>query len=67
VEQEPVRLKYVESDNFSPGSGITGVNNTKITAKVKTIAFVKDLAIHYAQSDGAWVERPLSWQKTFSG
>lgn len=65
--QNPVRLKYAESDNFSPGGGITGVNNTKITAKIKNIAFAKDVAIHYAQPDGAWVQRPLSWQKTLTG
>jgi hypothetical protein len=66
VAEQPIRLKYIESDNFSPGGGVTGVNNTKITAKVKNIAFAKDVAIHYAQSDGAWVERPLSWQNNFS-
>ena len=66
MAENPIRLKYIESDNFSPGGGITGVNNTKITAKVKNIAFAKDVAIHYAQSDGAWAERPLVWQKNFS-
>jgi hypothetical protein len=67
VVENPVRLKYAESDNFSPGGGITGVNNTKVTAKVKNIAFAKDVAIHYAQADQAWGQRPLSWQKTFTG
>jgi Carbohydrate/starch-binding module (family 21) len=67
VAQEPVRLKYAESDNFSPGGGLPPVNNTKITAKVKNIAFAKQVAIHYAQPDGAWVEKPLSWQKAFTG
>ena len=41
------------------------MNNTKITAKVKNIAFAKNVAIHYAQPDGVWVERPLAWQKNF--
>ncbi len=36
-----------------------------MTAKVKNIAFAKDVAIHYAQSDGTWVERALIWQKNF--
>jgi hypothetical protein len=63
--QQPVRLKYAESDNFSPGGGLTGVNNTDITAKVRNIAFAKDVAIHYAQPDGTWVERPLTWQKNY--
>jgi hypothetical protein len=62
----PVRLKYIESDNFSPGGGITGVNNTKVTARVKNIAFAKQVAIHYAQSDGVWAGRPLAWQKSFT-
>ena len=65
MAEQSVRLKYIESDNFSPGGGITGVNNTKITAKVKNIAFAKDVAIHYTQSDGAWVERPLAWHKNY--
>jgi len=63
--QQPVRLKYIESDNFSPGGGVTGVNNTKLTAKVKNLAFTKDVALHYAQSDGTWTEKALSWQKNF--
>jgi hypothetical protein len=65
VAEQPIRLKYIESDNFSTGGGITGVNNTKVTAKVKNMAFAKDVAIHYSQSDGTWVERPLAWQKNF--
>jgi carbohydrate/starch-binding protein with CBM21 domain len=65
MAQQPVRLKYAESDNFSPGGGLTGVNNTKVTAKVKNIAFAKDVALHYARSDGTWVESPLSWQANF--
>jgi hypothetical protein len=65
VAEQSVRLKYIESDNFSPGGGITGVNNTKMTAKAKNIAFAKDVAIHYAQADGAWVERPLAWHKNY--
>lgn len=65
--QQPVRLKYVESDNFSPGGGVTGVNNTQITVKVKNIAFAKDVALHYLQSDGTWVERALTRQKSFDG
>ena len=31
------------------------------------IAFAKDVAIHYAQADGSWSERALSWQKNFNG
>jgi Carbohydrate/starch-binding module (family 21) len=65
MEQQPIRLKYAESDNFSPGGGLTGVNNTQITAKIKNVAFAKDVALHYAQDDGTWVETPLTWQKNF--
>jgi hypothetical protein len=64
--QQPVRLKYGVSETFSPGGGITGVKNTNVTAKVKNIAFAKDVAVRYAQDDGSWAERPLTWQKTFS-
>jgi Carbohydrate/starch-binding module (family 21) len=63
--RQAIRLKYAESDNSSPGGGVTGVNNTKIAAKVKNIAFAKDVALHYAQSDGTWVEKVLNWQKNF--
>ena len=63
--QQPVKLKYAESDNFSPGGGVTGVNNTQITAKAQNLAFAKDLALHYAQPNGTWVEQPLTWQKNF--
>ena len=66
MAEQPIRLKYIESDNFFPGGGITGVNNTKITAKVKNIAFAKNVAIYYAQPDGVWTERSLAWQKDFS-
>jgi Carbohydrate/starch-binding module (family 21) len=63
--QQPIKLKYAESSTFSPGGGVTGVNITQITAKVKNIAFAKDVALHYAQSDGIWIERALIWQETF--
>jgi hypothetical protein len=63
--QQPIRLKYAESDNFSPGGGFTGVNNTQMTAKVQNLAFAKDVALHYVQADGTWVERALAWQKNF--
>ncbi|GFO55853.1 hypothetical protein GMSM_28600 [Geomonas sp. Red276] len=64
--QSAIRLKYVESDTFSPGGGITGVNNTIVAAKVENLAFAKDVALHYQQQDGTWSEAPLSWQKNFN-
>jgi hypothetical protein len=61
--ENSVRLKYGVSENFSPGGGLTGVNNTEVTAKVKNIAFAKEVAVRYAQMDGTWVEAALAWQK----
>ena len=61
----PVRLKYVESDTFSPGGGITGVQNTVLSAKVQNLGFIKDVALHYRQTDGTWIERPLNWVKNY--
>jgi hypothetical protein len=65
MAQQMVRLKYAESDNFSPGGGVTGVNNTKVTVKVQNIAFAKNVVLHYSQS-GVWTEKPLTWQKNFA-
>jgi len=65
MAQQPVRLKYAESDNFSPGGGLSGVNNTKVTVKVQNIAFAKNVVLHYSQPDGAWAAKSLSWQKNF--
>jgi hypothetical protein len=39
MDGQPIRLKYGESETFSPGGGITGVEITKISAKAKNIAF----------------------------
>lgn len=66
MAQQTVRLKYAESDNFSPGGGLTGVNNTKITVKVQNIAFAKDVLIHYSQPNRTWAEKSLTWQKNFA-
>jgi hypothetical protein len=60
-----VRLKYAESDNFSPGGGVTGVNVTKVSAKVKNIAFTKEVSLVCALSDGTWVQKAMSWQAGF--
>ena len=65
MPQSPIRLKYVESDSFSPGGGVTGVKNTHVTAKVQDLAFAKDVALHYAQSDGTWAETSLGFQNHF--
>ena len=57
-----VRLKYGESETFSPGGGITGVEIAKASVKVANIAFQKDVALHYRQPNGTWTERALNWQ-----
>jgi len=65
MSTSPVTLKYAESDNFAPGGGVTGVNNTLVAAKVQNLAFAKDVALHYAQPDGTWAEKPLDWRADF--
>lgn len=65
MPESPVRLKYVESVNFSPGGGVTGVNETGVTVKVKNIAFAKDVGFVCALSDGTWVDKAMKWQKWF--
>jgi hypothetical protein len=60
-----VRLKYGESETFSPGGGITGAEITKVSAKVANIAFQKDVVLHYQQPDGSWGERSLLHQGWF--
>ncbi len=67
MAEESGQIEIHRVRQLLPGGGVTGVNNTKITAKVKNIAFAKDVAIHYAQADGTWSERTLSWQKNFTG
>jgi Carbohydrate/starch-binding module (family 21) len=65
MDGQLVRLKYGESETFAPGGGSTGVEVTKVVAKAKNIAFIKDVALHYKQPDGTWTEKPLSWNKGF--
>src|SRR5215469_3320477 len=65
MSESPVRLKYVESVNFSPGGGVTGVNVTDVTVKVENIGFAKDVGFVCALSDGTWVEKTMKWQKWF--
>src|SRR5688500_6413599 len=65
MDGQPVRLKYAVSVSFSPGGGLTGVNVTQVSAKVQNLAMAKEVALRYAQPDGSWTERLLSWQKHF--
>jgi len=64
MAEQLVRLKYLESDNFAPGGGIGIVDNTVVSAKVKNVAFAKDVALHYLDaSSGNWREAALTWQR----
>lgn len=63
--QTEIRLKYVESNTFSPGGGVTGVLNTNLSAKVDNLGFAKDVTLHYLESGGAWGDRPLGWQHNY--
>lgn len=62
---EFVRLKYGASESFSPGGGIGTVQTTTVKTKVVNIAFEKEVAIRYRQSDGVWNEGTLDWQGSF--
>jgi hypothetical protein len=66
MPQEPSRLKYVKSETFSPGGGITGVIATTISAKVKNLGFAKEVAVRYREPGGNWSERSLGWEENFS-
>ena len=56
-----VRLKYAESVTFSPGGGVTGVMDSHFDVKVKNIAFQKDVAIRYAQPNGVFTEKAMTF------
>ncbi len=56
---QSVRLKYGESVSFSPGGGVTGVMDSQFRAKVKNLAFDKDVAIRYRQPDGVFTEKTM--------
>lgn len=47
MDEQLVRLKYGESETFALGGGSTSVEVTKVVAKAKNIAFIKDVALHY--------------------
>jgi Carbohydrate/starch-binding module (family 21) len=65
MDGQAIRLKYGESETFSPGGGITGVEITKISAKAKNIALSKEVALHYQQANGTWTEKLLVWNQNF--
>ena len=56
----PVRLKYATSQAFSPGGGVS-VSYTFLQAKVKNIAFSKDVVVHLRHYDSTWTDEPLAW------
>ncbi len=65
MPESPVRLKYAESESFSPGGGIGSVDDTGVSVKVKNIAFAKDVGFVCALSDGTWIDEAMAWQKSF--
>jgi len=65
MSESPVELKYMVSETFSPGGGLTGVRNTVVSAKVRNLAFAKDVQLIYTQGDGQWREAPLTFSRTF--
>lgn len=55
----PARLKYATSQDF----GVSGMTWSYLHArvKVKNLAYVKDVAIHYRSSGSTWDSAPLPW------
>lgn len=58
-----VRLKYATTQMFALGGIPGGVAYTYIRAKVKNIAYAKDVVVHYrlAGSPQSWADIPLVW------
>jgi hypothetical protein len=65
MNSEAVRLKYCQSVSFSPGGGVTGVEDSRFEVKVKNIAFEKDVALRYSQPDGVFTEKAMTFQDHF--
>jgi hypothetical protein len=61
MDGQVVRLKYAESVTFSPGGGVTGVMDSHFDVKVKNIAVEKDIAIRYAQPNGVFTEKAMTF------
>ncbi|HKG98520.1 MAG TPA: hypothetical protein VKA97_11920 [Pyrinomonadaceae bacterium] len=58
----PVRLKIASVGGFS-GGGFTG-QFTNATVRVKNIAFIKEVTLHY-KNNGAWMDESLAWKAQF--
>src|SRR3569832_1753037 len=58
-----VRLKYATTQMFALGGIPGGVAYTYVRAKVKNIAYAKDVIVHYrlAESPQSWVDIALVW------
>jgi hypothetical protein len=60
----PVPLKCAASESFVPGGGVS-VRSTKVQAKVADLAAIKEVVIHYKQSDSTWTNAVVTGQKDF--
>lgn len=62
MDNLPVRLRYASAQFFVAGG--VSVSFTAVSAKVKNIAFAKDVAVLYGKG-GAWSEDAMAWTANF--
>jgi len=62
MDHLPVRLRYASAQFFEAGG--VSVSFTAVSAKVKNIAFAKDVAVLYAKG-GVWSEEAMAWTANF--
>jgi len=63
MNDSPIRLSIAAFGGSAAGGLAEGFSN--ITAKVRNIGFTKDVALHYNNGGGTWVEVPLTWKSNF--
>jgi hypothetical protein len=59
-----IRLKYAETEDVNI-DGMYGTQQTNIRAKVKNVAFAKDVEVYYDQGNGTWQSLVLPWIANF--
>jgi hypothetical protein len=62
MDNLPVRLRYASAQFFAAGG--VSVSFTAISAKVKNLAFAKDVAVLYGKG-GLWSEDAMTWNANF--
>jgi hypothetical protein len=62
MDNLPVRLRYASAQFFAAGG--VSVSFTAVSAKVKNIAFAKDVAVLYGKG-GVWSEDAMTWSVNF--